>query len=126
MRCAYVQHSLSRAKIDLLKYSRGHWAAEARLYILWIIKQYVHLYKFYIHIAYVYNQMSQVLSVMCFFWEGVAAMDKLWLLLLLIIVLPERSTDSYYVMQPKEKVENHALIIWDFCLWVLSKKKSSL
>lgn len=53
-------------------------------------------------------------------------MDKLWLLFLLIIVLPERSTDSYYVMQPKEKVENHALIIWDFCLWVLSKKKSSL
>lgn len=63
------------------------------------------------------------MSVMCFFFGGDAAMDKLWLLFLLIIVLPGGSTDSYYVMQPKEKVENHALIIWDFCLWVLSKKK---
>lgn len=53
MRCAYVQHSLSRAKIDLLKYSRGHWAAEARLYILWTIKQYVYLYNI-IYILHMY------------------------------------------------------------------------
>lgn len=55
MRCAYVQNSLSRAKIDLLKYSRGHWAAEARLSILWIIKQYVYLYNIIYILHMIYN-----------------------------------------------------------------------